>query len=246
MKVSAKGTDAASKQPRAMPWRAGTLMAEMTVAGVAAHSLVTLGTPRAYGGGETMIMAGATDTFVLLLLDGFAKVTAVDATGVDVLVDIRAAGDVVGELAAFDGAPRTASVTAVHRVSARRISQREWIGWFTGARDAELAVHRSLAYRSRVSVFRRLELFQGPIAARLARAVMHLGAQYGEQVTEGLLVRPGLTQPEWAELIGGKERSVQKALSRFSEAGAVSRSRGRLIIRSESALAAFAAECGGD
>ncbi|PVD01659.1 hypothetical protein DBP19_01525 [Streptomyces sp. CS090A] len=234
MKVRAAGM--------AVPWREGTLLAEMAATGVAANSLAKLGTLRAYGGGETMIMAGATDTFVLLLLDGFAKVTAVDATGADVLVDIRAAGDVVGELAAFDGAPRTATVTAAHQVHARRISQRDWIGWFTGAPDAELAVRRSLAYRSRVSVLRRLEFFQGPIAARLARAVLHLGTQYGERVAEGLLVRPGLTQPEWAELIGGKERSVQKALSRFSDARAVSRSRGRLIIRSECALAAFAVE----
>jgi CRP/FNR family transcriptional regulator, cyclic AMP receptor protein len=55
-------------------------------------------------------LAGARDTFVLLLLDGFAKVTAADMSDGEVLVDIRSAGDVVGEVSAFDSRPRSATL----------------------------------------------------------------------------------------------------------------------------------------
>ncbi|MFI0724268.1 Crp/Fnr family transcriptional regulator [Streptomyces sp. NPDC021224] len=232
-------------------WAEGTLLAEMGTlgpgaAGSALEVLERLGTERVYTRGETMIMAGARDSFVLLLLDGFAKVKAVDASGLGVLVDVRAAGDVVGEVAAFDGGPRTATVSAAQQMYARRISRDDWLRWITGNPGAELAVNRSLAHRSRTAVRRRTELLRGPVVARLARAVLDLGSQYGTRVPEGLLVRPGLTQPEWAELIGARERRVHHALHALSMAEALSYGRCRITIRSVPELLRFAALNGDD
>lgn len=232
-------------------WAEGTLLAELEkleppVAGNILGALERLGTARVYARGETMIMAGATDSFVLLLLDGFAKVKAVDASGAGVLVDIRAAGDVVGEVAAFDGGPRTATVTAAHQMYARRISRDDWLRWLTGDPAAELAVNRSLAHRSRIAVRRRTELLRGPVIARLARAVLDLGAQYGTPVSDGLLVRPGLAQPEWAELIGARERRVHHALHELSVAEAITYGRCRITVRSMPGLLRFAVLSGDD
>ncbi|MFJ4846353.1 MULTISPECIES: Crp/Fnr family transcriptional regulator [unclassified Streptomyces] len=227
-------------------WAAGTLLAELDLLepnapGAARSSLERIGTPRVYARGETMLMAGARDTFVLLLLDGHAKVTTVDGSGTDVLVDIRAAGDVVGEIAAFDDRPRSATVVAAQQMYARRISQDQWLRWVTGSRVAELAVSRSLAHRSRVAVRRRTEFVRGPVIARLARAVLDLTEQYGLPLPEGLLVRPGLTQAEWGGLIGARERRVHQALHELARAEALAFGRCRIVVRSVPALRRFAA-----
>lgn len=205
-------------------------------------ALLRAGTAHTYQAGEIMLLAGATDTFVLVLLNGFAKVTTTDSRDAAVLVDIRAGGDVVGETAAFDNEPRSATVTASDKVSVRRISQDEWLGWMTRYQAAGLAVSRSLAHRSRTAVRRRTQFTRGPVIARLCRAVLDLTEQYGARTPEGLSVRPGLTHAEWGELIGARERRVQHALQELRTEKVVSYGRCRLTVHSVSALRRIAAD----
>ncbi|MFD3374510.1 MULTISPECIES: Crp/Fnr family transcriptional regulator [unclassified Streptomyces] len=227
----------------------GTLLSELNgaagtdpVSAVHARSaLLQAGTARSYEAGEIMLLEGATDTFVLVLLNGFAKVTTTDDQGVTFLVDIRAAGDVLGETAAFDNEPRSATVTAAERVSVRRISQDEWLGWLARYPAAGLAVSRSMAHRSRTAVRRRTQFTRGPVIARLCRAVLDLTEQYGARTPEGLSVRPGLTHAEWGEFIGARERRVQHALQELRTARAVSYGRCRLTVHSVPALRTIAA-----
>ncbi|MFF5125668.1 Crp/Fnr family transcriptional regulator [Streptomyces syringium] len=219
--------------------RSGT---EADSLGRAWSALMRAGTAHTYERGEIMVLAGATDTFVLLLLDGFAKVTTIDDLDTTVLVDIRASGDVVGETAAFDNEPRSATVTAAQHVSVRRISQEEWLGWVVQYQAAGLAVNRSLAHRSRTAVRRRTEFTRGPVISRLCRAVLDLIGQYGRPTPQGLSVRPGLSHAEWGDLIGARERRVQHALQELSAARIVSYSRCRLTVHSVPGLREFAAD----
>ncbi|WHM40027.1 Crp/Fnr family transcriptional regulator [Streptomyces sp. BPTC-684] len=208
----------------------------------ARSALMRVGTAHMYKHGEIMLLAGATDTHVLLLLNGFAKVTTTDDLGATVLVDIRAGGDVVGETAAFDSEPRSATVTAAQQVYVRRISQDEWLRWMVRYQAAGLAVSRSLAHRSRTAVRRRTQFARGPVITRLCRAVLDLTGQYGTPTPEGMSVRPGLTHAEWGELIGARERRVQHVLQELSAAQVVSYGRCRLTVHSVSALREFAAD----
>ncbi|MGW6355942.1 cyclic nucleotide-binding domain-containing protein [Streptomyces sp. NPDC055092] len=60
-----------------------------------------------------LVRQGMNDRYVLLLLSGLTKVTAVVENGETSLLAVRAGGDTVGEMAAMDGsAPRSATVTA--------------------------------------------------------------------------------------------------------------------------------------
>ncbi|CAL9413374.1 hypothetical protein SUDANB132_01694 [Streptomyces sp. enrichment culture] len=209
-------------------------------AGRAEAALLRAGTARTYEAGEIMLLEGAADTFVLVLLNGFAKVTTTDDDGVSSLVDIRAAGDVTGETAAFDNEPRSATVTAAERVSVRRVSQDEWLAWLARHRIAGTAVSRSLAHRSRTAVRRRTQFARGPVIARLCRAVLDLTEQYGVPTPEGVSVRPGLSQAEWGEFIGARERRVQHALRELRAAGAIGYGRRRLTVHSVPALRGIA------
>ncbi|MEU9253818.1 Crp/Fnr family transcriptional regulator [Streptomyces sp. NPDC048270] len=208
----------------------------------ARSALMRAGTPRTYEAGEIMLLAGGTDTFVLVLLNGFAKVTTTDSRHAAVLVDIRAGGDVMGETAAFDSEPRSATATAVERMSVRRISQDEWLAWMNRHQAANLAISRSLAHRSRTAVRRRIQFTRGPVIARLSSAVLDLTEQYGARTPEGLSVRPGLTHAEWGELIGAGERRVQHALQELRTAKVVSYGRCRLTVHSLPALRRIAAD----
>ncbi|MFE9360995.1 Crp/Fnr family transcriptional regulator [Streptomyces olivaceoviridis] len=61
------------------------------------------------------------DRHSLLLVSGIAKVTARVESGDPLLIAFTAAGDTVGEMAALDGAPRSATVTACGPLTARAL-----------------------------------------------------------------------------------------------------------------------------
>ncbi|MET9293244.1 Crp/Fnr family transcriptional regulator [Streptomyces sp. NPDC003077] len=225
-------------------WADGTLLGELArmepdVAGAACTALRRAGTLRTHHRDEVMIMEGARSAYVLLL-NGFAKVLTVDRSGMAALTDIRTAGDVVGEIAAFDDAPRTATVVAAERMVVRRIGQDEWLRWVQRDPAAGIAISRSLAYRSRVAARRLTEFRHGPVLVRLASAILDLGERYGEPVPGGFLVRPALTQAEWGQLIGARERRVHHALHQLSADGALTFARRRITVHSLATLRGIA------
>ncbi|PJE99530.1 Crp/Fnr family transcriptional regulator [Streptomyces carminius] len=233
---AASGTGAGVRRVAGGGWAAGTLLAELerTEAGPSGPARLALeraGTARVCARDELMYLSGAPGTFVVLLLDGFAKITTADAEGLPLLVDVRAPGDVVGETSAFDGGPRSATVTAAQQMLVRRISQEEWLRWVAGHPAAAPAVHRTLAHRHRTAI-RRTRLVRGPVVARLARAVLDLVERYGTPGPDGLVVRPALTQAEWSGLVGARERRVHHALRELSEAGVITSGRRRITVRS--------------
>jgi CRP-like cAMP-binding protein len=73
--------------------------------------LLEPGTMREYPADRRLISQGDTSTFAVVLLDGVVKVTGVSSAGREALLAIRAGGDIVGELAAIDGRPRSCTIT---------------------------------------------------------------------------------------------------------------------------------------
>lgn len=224
----------------------GTLMGELQrwepdAARSARTALEHLGTVRVHDRGDTLIMEGARSRYVLLL-GGFAKVLTAERSGTAVLTDIRAAGDVVGETAAFCDEPRSATVVAAERLAVRRIGQDEWLHWVSRHPVAGLAISGSLAHRSRVATRRLTTFGRGPVIARLASAILDLGERYGERASGGLLVKPALTQGEWGELIGAGERRVHHALHELCTAGTLTLTRRQIVVHALAPLQEIAAQ----
>src|ERR1700742_3193744 len=74
--------------------------------------LLGCGTLREYPTDRRLISQGDTSTYVVVLLEGVVKVTGVSSAGREALLAIRVGGDVVGEVSAIDGGPRSSTVTA--------------------------------------------------------------------------------------------------------------------------------------
>ncbi|MFB7471046.1 Crp/Fnr family transcriptional regulator [Kitasatospora sp. NPDC056184] len=207
-------------------WPEGTLLAELRRDGspaalAAERAVLRLGTRRAHGHGETLILDRDLGGFVLLLLTGFAKATVEDTAGAAALLDVRAYGDVVGEAAALDGQPRSATVTAAGPVTVRRISQPEWLHWLGTHAPAGIALSRCLVHRGRATTRRLVGLASEPVLNRLARQLADLAGRYGTAGPRGvgITLRPRLTQAELAALTGAGERRVHHALHELAGLG---------------------------
>lgn len=183
--------------------------------------LLEPGTTRQYLPGHVLIREAETSTFVIVLLDGVVKATGMTSDGKEALLAIRVGGDLVGEFAAFDQAPRSSSVTTCGTVVGRVIKQADFLAALR--RDSSLAeaVNRSVVAKVRAANARRVDFAGYDAPTRLARVLSELAIRYGDRSGNRAVIAWPLTQPELASLAAVAEPTAQKALRKLRERGVI-------------------------
>ena len=213
-------------------WAPGSLLATLTLTD--RQTLLRLGVHRQYNTGERLLAQGDRTTFAVIILDGYVKITATTAEGTESLLAVRTAGDVVGELAALDTSPRSATAFAAGAVLARVLRKPELDDCFRRSPEIAVGFNRAVAAKLRVATRHRVDFRGRDAKERLARTLLELfDSPVGPSRRErGLL----LTQSELAGLIGASEPTVHKALRELRAIGAVDTSYRRLLITDIEAL----------
>jgi CRP/FNR family cyclic AMP-dependent transcriptional regulator len=198
--------------------------------------LLSLGTAREYLPESVLILEGDHTTEVIALIDGWAKVVGSTEEGGHALLSLRIGGDLVGEQAALDGGPRSATVISAGVTVARVIGQADFAAFLDRTPDASVPVLRALSDKLRWSTRRRIDFSGLPVVTRLARVLSELGRLYGKQSGTGIEFRYALTQPELAAMVGASEPSVQKALRQLRREGIVMTGYRQVVITNLTAL----------
>ncbi|MFE7954113.1 MULTISPECIES: Crp/Fnr family transcriptional regulator [unclassified Streptomyces] len=201
----------------AVEWPARSLLGVLSPP--ARQELLTLGAPKRVEAGEVLLSEGAHDRHMLLLLSGFAKVTARVENGETSLLAVRVGGDTVGEMAAMDGSPRSATVTACGPMTARVVQPGPLHDLLMRRPEVAVALTRIVADRLRWANRRRLDFRGYPAKVRLARLLVELATAYGRPAGDGLVVGCRLSQPELAALTGAAETTVHKGLRELRREG---------------------------
>ncbi len=218
-------------QPRRWPER--SLLGSLPRS--AADLLLGLGGRRRYPeGGEILVREGDRTTFVVVLVSGLVKVTGATPQG-GALLAIRAAGDLVGELSALDGRPRSATVTTATPVLAVVAKQSEFLALWSRHPAISLAVGRSIAEKLRVVTSRRIALASCDIRTRVAWVLLEVAEHYGVSTPTGS-VRVPLNQAELGALANASEVSVNRVIARLKRDGIVQAGYREIIIVSAAAL----------
>lgn len=158
---------------------------------------------------------------VLVLLHGLVKVTGHADDDREALLAVRMRGDLLGELAALDGQPRSATVTTCGPVVTRTVTRADFLACLRDRPRIAHAVNQSVVAKLRAANTHRVNFIGCDAATRLARVLHHLAMTYGERDGDSAVIRWPITQPELATLAGASEPSVQKALRRLREEGVV-------------------------
>ncbi|MGH3992583.1 MAG: Crp/Fnr family transcriptional regulator [Pseudonocardiaceae bacterium] len=209
-------------------WPQGSLLGSLSQPEQA--ELLTLGAQRTVGRNEVLIHQAASGRDLYLLLRGCVKVLSTSAAGHTVLLAVRLAGDLVGELAALDGLPRSATVITAARTTLRSIGHVEFGAHLATRPAVAAAVHRSVVAKLRQATRFRSDTSGSSVLVRLARVLDLLGMSYGRESPAGVLVDVYLTQAELAALIGAAEVSVQRALGELRTRGLVRTGYRQLLI----------------
>lgn len=199
-------------------------------------ALLALGGQRTFEPGAVLIAEGSTSVDTFVLLDGYGKVLSESVDGRTVLLSIRGRGDLVGELAALDHQPRSASVVAITRLVARVVPQQAFLQFLRARPAAARAVEAAVRSELRQATRHRVFVSGAPVGVRLALVLTYLVETYGRNCPEGTEIDVPLSQPELASLIGVSEPSLHRALSELRARDVIGTRYRRLVVRDVQAL----------
>ncbi|MEV4176169.1 Crp/Fnr family transcriptional regulator [Nonomuraea sp. NPDC049709] len=158
---------------------------------------------------SVLLRQGDPGTHVMALRAGSVMITVRAEHGERTLISVRAAGELLGDLAVLDGQPRTATVIAAEACRVHAIPAPEFLQ-FVDKHELHGALLRQSIGRLREAERINIELATAPVAVRLACALVRLAAMSDtrSRSTPHII----LTQEELAQLIGASRNAVGSAL----------------------------------
>ncbi|BEL08450.1 Crp/Fnr family transcriptional regulator [Actinoplanes sichuanensis] len=209
-------------------WAAGTFLGSLRPE--VAEALVRSSVQRTLEAGRTVLREGSRDTHVLLLIDGFVKVTT-SVEGVETLLGIRLPGEVVGEIGALTGEPRNATVIACGPLTVGQLSRGDFSAFLRQRSDAAALIAAAMTRQLRWANRRRVDFAAFPAHVRLARLLTEIAEVCGRQRPDGsveLLV--ALSQTDLAAMIAIAPATIQKALQQLRDRGLITTGYRRLVV----------------
>jgi CRP-like cAMP-binding protein len=186
---------------------------------------------RRFRRGEVIFHIGDPGDALFVIVAGEVKISLPADTGEEAILATLRPGDVFGELALLDGAPRSATATAIgltETVVMPRDRFRELIATEAAVRDALLA---SIAGELRRLTTHVEELHFLDITGRLAAGLVRLAREGGTPVAGGgIRLRTSLTQGDLAAMVGCTRQSVNKLLGQFTDDGLVRLEREGIVV----------------
>ena len=194
---------------------------------------------RRFRRGEVIFHLGDPGDALFVILSGDVKISLPSETGEEAILATLGSGAVFGELALLDGAPRSASATALtatETVVLPRDRFRELIATEAGVRDALLA---SIAGELRRLTTHVEELHFLDITGRLAARLVRLAQDGGTRTADGgIRLRKNLTQGDLAAMVGCTRQSVNKLLGQFTDDGMIRLEREGIVVTDMEGLTA--------
>lgn len=175
---------------------------------------------RRFRRGEVIFHLGDPGDALFVIVSGDVKISLPSETGEEAILATLGVGAVFGELALLDGAPRSASATAIsatETVVLPRDRFRELIATEAGVRDALLA---SIAGELRRLTTHVEELHFLDITGRLAARLVRLANEGGTRLPDGgIRLRTTLTQGDLAAMVGCTRQSANRVIGQFTDDG---------------------------
>ncbi len=191
--------------------------------------------------GSILLTEGDASNRVVLVISGRLKICSFSEGGRETVFGFRVRGDVLGELAAIDGEPHAATVTAVEPAEIAVLTADRFIAALREQPDVMLELLRSIVVRLRDADRKRAEFAELSADGRVAERLIELASEAGAEGGGDGPVILSITQAELAGWVGCSREAANKALSRFQDHGLVAIGRGHVTLLDPEGLRRFVA-----
>ncbi len=180
---------------------------------------------------EVVVTEEAPAQGLYLLTRGRAAVSVAGKDGSPVTIGELGAGEIIGEISLFDGGTASATVVAVTALELIAIDRAGFLRLLEGNPRMAILLLGVLARRLRRLTRWADDLAALPVPSRLAKCLMTLVAEHGQQVGPRR-IRLGikLSQQDLGMRIGVTRESINKHVRRWEQAGILQKESGHLVI----------------
>jgi CRP/FNR family cyclic AMP-dependent transcriptional regulator len=168
------------------------------------------GRPIRYPRGSIMFGEGEETDFALMIRKAFVKITLGDK---ERIVSIRGPGEVVGELAALERQPRSASAFSMTEVEALYLSGTAWCKFLNDHPSVMHSLILLLAARLRESTRKQAESGSLALERRVAMSLLELAAMMGDGRSDGTVIL--ISQAELAGLVGTSRETISHIMKQL-------------------------------
>ena len=196
--------------------------------------IAALAAQRAYRRGEIVFSAGDAGDALVGVVSGRIRISAGNADGREIFLNIMEPGDTFGEIALLDGGTRTATATAIEPCELVSLRREPLFGLLEKEPKAALELLRLCGERLRWTsgLLEDAAFLDAP--ARLAKRLLSLSELHGEAVEGGRRVR--ISQEEVASFLGVSRQMVNEQLQEWKSKGWVALGRGTVTVLDAAAL----------
>jgi CRP/FNR family transcriptional regulator, cyclic AMP receptor protein len=201
-----------------------------------AADLHAAGRRRAYGPGVTLFHEGDDSGPVVVILDGRVKVATVGGGGRAAIVAVRGPGDLIGELSAIDGGPRSATVTTLEPAEVLLVPGSAFAALLERHLRIALVLLRMVAGRLRYADSQQAQFATQDVVGRVAARLLELGDRFGVAEDDRIVIELPISQEELAAWTGSSREAVSKALQQLRSLHVLETGRKRITVLDADAL----------
>ena len=179
--------------------------------------------------GTVLFRQGAHGDEMVLLLNGSLRVS-VAANGHELCLAIAQPGEVLGEMALIDGAPRSATVVAEEPCDLLVLDRSAFLSLVREEPDIALSVMQCLTSRLREVTEQVTDIAHLDVYQRLLHQLRRLSLEHGETSSEGIVIRHRLSADTLSKMIAVERGVVERFLSLLENEGALRTTNDHIII----------------
>ncbi len=168
---------------------------------------------RSYEAHEVIFHRDDPGNTLYVIRTGRVRIFLTSPEGQEVALALFRAGDAFGELALFDGQPRSASAMAIEPVEVYTIQRQDFMNSVMRRPRMALQLLATLSQRLRQTDAMVEDLLFLDVHGRVAKKLLELAESHGVTTPEGVRIEMKLTQTDLATLVGASRESVNKVMS---------------------------------
>jgi len=191
---------------------------------------------KSHGKGELIFAEGEPADAFMTIVSGRVKVFKSTPAGKEIILEIFGAGDPLGAVAVYEGAPFFASAQALEPSEILSIDQRAFFRLLEDDPAMVRGLLSGLTIRLAELTRRLAEMSGARVDARFARLFLKLGDQIGRQDRGGLFVPMPLSRQELADLTGTTIETAIRIMSRWQKEDVLHTEKDGFVLISREAL----------
>lgn len=206
------------------------------------EALLKRATEKVVNKGEILFIAGDAAAGLYVVMKGAIRAYRVSPDGREQVIHVERPGATLAEVPVFDGGPYPSTAAAEEDSTLLFIRKEDVLQMCLDHPSISLAALKLLARRLRncAAVVESLSLRD--VDRRLAQLLLEEAADYAKRGSDSIELTLGLTHQQIAARVGSVREVVSRAFNRLQQSGLIHTKGRRVLIPSESALRAFAAE----